>query len=250
MGHWKILELEVNTSFGSANTQSWKTTKEYQVKDLKSGKIVMLDEFQICIEDLDADGMKGTIEWRSGMMHIDVGPFELKETMPAFYSPTLNVSYETTMTLTVRLIGTEKPGEKMKLVVEGLVEKGGEVLPPATDAEIEKCNAELAKYKLPLLPPDYVDFMKICCALEFNGMSIFGTYGCNIVAQNEMLRQFYSYHRSSDKLLVIGRIDDDVYTYNATTHKYEARDLNDFEIWDTYNSFYDFFFNEMMKWMR
>ena len=250
MAYWKILQLEVDTSFRPGAGQSWNSKKEYQYKDLKAGTTIGLEEFQMSISELTEDGMKGSIEWRSGEVCIKAGDFAIGKGKPIFCSPTLNVAYDTLMRLSMQLLSEEAPLEKMKMIIDGLSRNGADVLPPATDEEIAKCNRELMKYKLTELPKDFVDFMKICCALEFNGMSIFGTYGCQIVEQNEMLRQFYSHQRCKDKILIFGRIDDDIYTYNATTGKYEARDLNDYEVWDEYESFYAFFFTEMMKWLR
>lgn len=250
MAYWKILQLEVDTSFRPGSGQNWNSKKEYQYKDLKAGINVSLEEFEITIDELNEDGMKGNVVWRSGGLRIQAGDFAIGKGKPVYSTPTLNVAYDTLMRLSMQLLTQEAPLEKMKMIIDGLSRNGADVLPPATNEEIAKCNQELLKYKLPTLPKDFSDFMKICSALEFNGMSIFGTYGCQIVEQNEMLRQFYSHQRCKDQLLIFGRIDDDIYSYNATTGKYEARDLNGFEIWDEYESFYAFFFTEMMKWMR
>ena len=250
MAYWKILQLEVNTSFRPGSGQSWSRKKDYQYKDLKVGVAVSLEEFQITIEQLNEDGMKGSVMWRSGGLGISAGDFEIGKGKPIFCTPDLNVAYDTLMRLTMQLSAIEAPLQKMMMIIDGLDRNGADVMPPATDEDIANCNNELRKYKLPILPKEFMDFMKICSALEFNGMSIFGTYGCQIVEQNEMFRQFYSHQRCKDQLLVFGRIDDDVYTYNATTGKYEARDINGFEIWDEYESFYAFFFTEMMKWLR
>ena len=52
-----------------------------------------------------------------------------------------------------------------------------------------------------------------------------------------------------DNLIFFGRIDDDLYTYNFRTKRYEARDINGLDIWDQYHTFDDFFSKEMMKWL-
>ena len=61
MAYWKILQLEVNTSFRPGSGQSWNSKKEYQYKDLKAGTTISLEEFQMNINELTEDGMKGSM---------------------------------------------------------------------------------------------------------------------------------------------------------------------------------------------
>ena len=90
MAYWKILQLEVNTSFRPGSGQSWSSKKEYQYKDLKVGVAVSLEEFQITIEQLNEDGMKGSVMWRSGGLGISAGDFEIGKGKPIFCTPDLN----------------------------------------------------------------------------------------------------------------------------------------------------------------
>lgn len=121
---------------------------------------------------------------------------------------------------------------------------------PATDRNIELCNSKLSKNNLPPLPAEFVAFLKICNGMEYNGMQIFGTKRNQVVNFTVQNQVYYERFDDIKKLIFFGCIDDDIYTYNTQTRKYEARDICGFDIWDTYDSFYDFFFHEMMKWLR
>jgi DNA topoisomerase VI subunit A len=46
-------------------------------------------------------------------------------------------------------------------------------------------------------------------------------------------------------LLFFGRSDEDIFTYNPETQKYEARDITGFEVWDDYDTFEAFFKEEL-----
>lgn len=129
------------------------------------------------------------------------------------------------------------------------LDKSAIVNPPASEIDIEKCNKKLGKIGVPQLPSDYVEFLKNCNGMEFNGMQIFGTENNEIVHHTAQNQIYYEHFDEIKELLFFGRIDDDLYTYNAKTQKYEARDINGFDIWDEYESFEEFFSKEMMKWL-
>ena len=250
MAHWKTLTLTVSTDFHSEVSDSWSTSKELQDYEMAVGKTYGFENFYITITEITDEGIKGTSNYSYETTEIDGGEFYINKENPSFQTEKLSVAPDTLSSLEVNISFEESPYQRIKIVVAEVKDEGAEVLPPATDEEINICNTELLKYKLPIMPPDYISFLKICSALEFNGMMIFGSYGCQIVEQNMALRKFYTHYHGSENLLIFGRIDDDIYTYNAANNRYEARDMNGFDIWDDYDSFKAFFFGEMMKWLH
>lgn len=85
--------------------------------------------------------------------------------------------------------------------------------------------------------------------MEFNGMQIFGTNDNEIINSTIQNRNYRADYEDIEYLIFFGRIDDDLYTYNLRTKKYESRDICCLDIWDEYDTFDDFFTNEMMKWL-
>lgn len=129
------------------------------------------------------------------------------------------------------------------------LDKGALVNLPASDHDIIKCNQELTKSNISPLPNDFIEFLKIANGIEFNGMQIFGTKKGEILKFTIQNRDYREDYDDISNLLFFGRIDDDLYTYNLRTQKYEARDICSLDIWDAYDTFYDFFSKEMMKWL-
>ena len=135
--------------------------------------------------------------------------------------------------------------------VEKLNEHESAMTPrPATVEDIEWANKELKESGFPELPADYAAFLQQCNGFAFNGVEIFGTdivtdrdsgYELiDIITFNEQQREYYN-----ENLLFFGRVDDDVYTYNPQTQKYEARDICGFDIWDDYENINDFLDKEI-----
>ncbi|ULB34804.1 MULTISPECIES: YrhA family protein [Proteiniphilum] len=121
--------------------------------------------------------------------------------------------------------------------------------PPATGKDIDRCNNQMTKINAPRLPVDFVAFLQICNGMQYNGMQIFGSKQNEIIHFTAQNRIYYERFDEINDLIFFGQIDDDLYTYNAQTQKYQARDICSFDIWDEYNSFSEFFSKEMMKWL-
>jgi hypothetical protein len=132
----------------------------------------------------------------------------------------------------------------------------GAMIPrPATDEDIALCQEDLAESGFPPLPADYVAFLQICNGAAFNGVELHGT---DIVTDNEtnfQLIDIVSFNEDIPfleemeylKLLFFGRSDEDIFTYNPETQKYEARDITGFDIWDDYDTFEAFFKGELKE---
>lgn len=250
MTHWKILKIEVSTEFRLGSEQNWNDYKEIQRDSLSVGKTIDFENFYIQIDEITPESLSGMIYWQYDVLKLNGGSFALSIDRNSYSTPILNVSDDTHCQLTISLVYEELPMDKIKITLTELDTDLAEIMPPASDEAIAKCNEQLKHYHLTNIPQEYAQFLKISDGMEFNGMQMFGTLGNDIVLQNEQMRNYYSHYKGSENLLIIGRIDDDIYTYNASTHHYEARDINGFEIWDEYDSFEAFFFQEMMKWLR
>ncbi len=136
--------------------------------------------------------------------------------------------------------------KKIKDVIDHMNRDYALLYPPATDRDIESVNKELESLGISKLPVGLADFFKICGGLEFNGMVIFGTHDNKIVTHNEDRHDYYEEFRH---LIFFGVIDDDIYSYNTITQKYESRDINGMECWEEYDSFEEFFRGEMGQWL-
>ncbi|MFI3280780.1 MAG: YrhA family protein [Rikenellaceae bacterium] len=136
--------------------------------------------------------------------------------------------------------------EKIRDIISRLNRDHALLCPPASDSDIESVNSGLQSAGIGQLPTDLVNFFKICGGVEYNGMVIYGTHNNQIVTHNE---DRHDYHQGYPHLLFFGSIDDDIYTYNTSTHRYESRDINGMECWEEYDSFVEFFYGEMTQWL-
>ncbi len=137
--------------------------------------------------------------------------------------------------------------ERIKDIIEELDQDYALIYPPASEEDIESVNQDLSELGIGDLPAGIAEFFKICGGIEYNGMVIYGTYQNQIVSHNE---DRHDYYQEFDHLLFFGAIDDDIYTYNTSTQRYESRDINGMECWDEFDSFEEFFRGEMAQWLN
>lgn len=130
-----------------------------------------------------------------------------------------------------------------------LIAKLGKLNPQAAPRDITLCNVQLTHHKLPRLPMAYALFLQRCNGLEYNGVSLFGLNDDYLVKQNLAFHPHYTYCDEIGSILFIGRVDDDLFVYNAYTDRYEARDITGFDIWDSYATFDDFVNDELSRWL-
>ncbi len=124
------------------------------------------------------------------------------------------------------------------------------IVRPVTPEDIEWTNKELEKLDLPPIPDDYANFLKHCNGFAFNGVELYGT---DIVTDTEtdfQLIDIISFSEDkrehfNDQLLYFGRVDDDIFTFNPGTGRYETRDITSFEVWNEYNNFNEFLEKEI-----
>lgn len=146
-----------------------------------------------------------------------------------------------------------------KDIIEKLYEMLGDnmlmaCIPPAVeDDSISDCNDDLRAMGCPVLPDDYVDFLRVMDGFAFNGVELFSS-SCYICDENytlldvALVNENFDVYEGEDVLLWIGRDDLDYYCYNATTGKYEIRDHESLsDVWDSYDTFEHFFVDVVMK---
>ncbi len=124
------------------------------------------------------------------------------------------------------------------------------IVRPATTGDIGEANKELENSALPAIPSGYAHFLQQCNGFAFNGVELFGTdividpetnfQLIDIVSFTEQQPEYFD-----NSLLYFGRVDDDIFTFNPTTEKYEVRDISGFEVWEEYGSFEEFLEKEI-----
>jgi hypothetical protein len=126
---------------------------------------------------------------------------------------------------------------------------GALIARPATDEEITECNGDLTELGLEPLPQGYIDFLKKYNGLAWNGILFYSTYRIteagnpdgfclmDLVTMNDEFNNFYEL----DEKVLLGRADEDYFSYNIETKKYEALELESREPWEEFDTFEDLF---------
>jgi hypothetical protein len=136
-------------------------------------------------------------------------------------------------------------------IIDILNEDDGAMIPRiASDEDIAGCQENLIELGLEPLPQGYIDFLKKCNGLAWNGIIFYSTdivteagnpNGFKLMDLVSMNDEFNDRYELDEKVL-LGRADEDYYTYNIETKKYEALELESREVWEELNTFEDLFF--------
>jgi hypothetical protein len=136
-------------------------------------------------------------------------------------------------------------------IIDILNEDEGAMIPrPASEKDIAECQKDLIELGLEPLPQGYIGFLKKNNGLAWNGIVFYSTdqvteadnpNGFRLMDLVTMNDEFNERYELDEKVL-LGRADEDYYTYNIETKKYEALELESREVWDEYDTFEDFFF--------
>jgi len=120
---------------------------------------------------------------------------------------------------------------------------------PASDEDIEQCQQDLVTLSLEPLPQGYIDFLKKVNGLAWNGIEFYSTDQIveadnpssfrlmDLVSMNDEFNDLYEL----DEKVLLGRADEDYYTYNIETKKYEALELESREVWEEFDTFEELF---------
>jgi len=137
-------------------------------------------------------------------------------------------------------------------IIEVLDEDQGAMIPrPATDDDIIQCQTDLVDLYLEPLPQGYIDFLMKCNGLAWNGIEFYSTYQVSeadnptsfiLMDLVTMNNDFNDQHELDEKVL-LGRADEEYYTYNIETKKYEILERECSDPLEEYDSFVELFKN-------
>ena len=134
-------------------------------------------------------------------------------------------------------------------ILKEIAESGDDALiaKPADSKDLTLCQKELAEYKKPAMPQDYVDFLRIANGFAWNGVLFYSTDQVtdpedgftldDIVSANEDFEE----RTDTDGKLLIGRSDEDLFVYNPQEKIYEVLDFTSLDQMETYDSFESLF---------
>jgi len=136
-------------------------------------------------------------------------------------------------------------------IIDILNEDDGAMIPrPASDKDIAECQEDLIRLGLEPLPQGYIDFLKKNNGLAWNGIIFYSTdqvteadnpNGFRLMDLATMNDEFNDRYELDEKVL-LGRADEDYYTYNIETKMYEALELESREVWDEFDTFEKMFY--------
>lgn len=138
----------------------------------------------------------------------------------------------------------------MDEILEHLSENDGAmIVRPASSKDLAQCQKDMAEVEMNPIPQGYIDFLRKLNGFAWNGIEFYSTDQVtdpetdytlmDIVTMNE---DFAEYNDMPTKVL-IGRADDDLYTYDTESHKYEVLDFTGKDVMEDYESFEDLFVN-------
>ena len=107
----------------------------------------------------------------------------------------------------------------------------------ASESEIEDCFVELFEEDFPLLPDDYVRFLRIHNGWSFNGISLFGTHRVDHICSLPEGNRNYCRTQNLDGRLVLGTKDDELILFDWEKHEYQMADRMDGMVFDVFENF-------------
>jgi len=135
-------------------------------------------------------------------------------------------------------------------IIDILTEDPGSMIPrPASEDDITQCQNDLTDIGLEPLPEGYIDFLKKNNGLAWNGIIFYSTDqvtevdnpdGFKLMDLVTMNDDFNDRFELDEKVL-LGIADDDYYTYNIETKKYEVLEFTSRELMEEFDSFEDLF---------
>ena len=135
-------------------------------------------------------------------------------------------------------------------IIDILNEDPGSMIPrPASEDDITQCQNDLIELGLEPLPQGYIDFLKINNGLAWNGIIFYSTdqvteadnpAGFKLMDLVTMNDEFNDRFELDEKIL-LGIADDDYYTYNIETKKYEILEFSSRELMEEFDKFDELF---------
>ncbi len=137
------------------------------------------------------------------------------------------------------------------IIIDILKEDHGAMIPrPASDQDIATCQKDLVDIALEPIPQAYVDFLKMNNGLAWNGIEFYSTDQVvetanpdgyclmDLVTMNDDFNDRYEL----DEKVLLGCQDEEYFTYNIETEKYEILERESREIWEEFDTFDDLFY--------
>jgi len=124
-------------------------------------------------------------------------------------------------------------------------DSGSMISRPASDDDIKGCQKDLIDLGLEPLPQGYIDFLKKNNGLAWNGIVFYSTdivteadnpsgfKLMDLVSQNDEFNDRFEL----DEKVLLGIADDDYYTYNIETKKYEVLEFTSRDLMEEFDSF-------------
>ena len=130
-------------------------------------------------------------------------------------------------------------------ILETLSEDDGAmIVRPASSKDLAQCQKDMAEIELNPVPQGYVDFLRKVNGFAWNGIEFYSTDQVtdpeteytlmDIVSMNE---DFIDYNPEQSEKVLLGRADDDLYTYNTSNGKYEVLDFTGHDVMEEYDDF-------------
>jgi hypothetical protein len=136
-------------------------------------------------------------------------------------------------------------------IIDIVNEDSGAMIPrPAGEEDISQCQEGLAELGLEPLPQGYIEFLKLNNGLAWNGIEFYSTdqvveadnpNGYRLMDLVTMNDDFNDRYELDEKVL-LGRMDEDYFTYNIETGKYEILELETREMWEEFDTFEALFY--------
>ena len=151
-------------------------------------------------------------------------------------------------------VATEEEVTTMNIIdeiIDILNEDDSAMIPrPASEEDITQCQNDLVELGLEPLPQCYIDFLKKNNGLAWNGIEYYSTDqvveaanpdGYRLMDLATMNEDFNDRYELDEKVL-LGRADEDYYTYDIETKKYEALELESRQPWEEFDTFEGLFY--------
>lgn len=135
-------------------------------------------------------------------------------------------------------------------IIKDIAKSGDDVMVvrPADSKDLTLCQKELAEYKMPAIPQEYVDFLRIANGFAWNGIMFYSTDQVTDPKDGFMLDDIVSANedfeeRGYEGKLLIGRSDEDLFTYDPEAKIYEILDFTSCDQMQAFKSFEELFLN-------
>ncbi|MCR4895835.1 MAG: YrhA family protein [Lachnospiraceae bacterium] len=134
--------------------------------------------------------------------------------------------------------------ETITKILAKIRETNALIVQPAGENDLARCQVDLATIGVPLLPSDYMEFLKIANGVSWNDFQFFGTAPIMVKVDDCALASIFNkneiMHTLSEKLegfLVVGSFRNEIYVYNPRLETFDTLEAGTFRPLDSFDSF-------------